>query len=241
MKTVKEVSNLTGVSIRTLHHYDKIGLLNPAKVTEAGYRLYDDASLCRLHAILLLRELQFPLKDIKQILDAPGFDTMEALEQQIELLELQKQHLEDLIAHARTIQKTGVIPMDFSSFDTAKIDRYAQEAKKKWGNTEAYKEYEVKTDGKTAGDMQATGDRLMDIFREFGEIRHLSPASEDAQALVAKLQNFISDNYYTCTKQILFGLGQMYAAGDEMNANIDKAGGEGTGAFARDAITIFCR
>ena len=88
MKTVKEVSNLTGVSIRTLHHYDKIGLLNPAKVTDAGYRLYDDASLCRLHAILLLRELQFPLKDIKQILDAPGFDTMEALEQQIELLEL---------------------------------------------------------------------------------------------------------------------------------------------------------
>lgn len=131
--------------------------------------------------------------------------------------------------------------MDFSSFDTAKIDRYAQEAKKKWGNTEAYKEYEVKTDGKTAGDMQATGDRLMDIFREFGEIRQLSPASEDAQALVAKLQNFISDNYYTCTKQILFGLGQMYAAGDEMNENIDKAGGEGTGAFARDAITIFCK
>ena len=81
----------------------------------------------------------------------------------------------------------------------------------------------------------------MDIFREFGEIRHLSPASEDAQALVAKLQNFISDNYYTCTKQILFGLGQMYAAGDDMNENIDKAGGEGTGAFARDAITIFCK
>ena len=238
MKTVKEVSNLTGVSIRTLHHYDKIGLLNPAKVTEAGYRLYDDASLCRLHAILLLRELQFPLKDIKQILDAPGFDTMEALEQQIELLELQKQHLEDLIAHARTIQKTGVIPMDFSSFDTAKIDRYAQEAKEKWGKTEAYKEYETKTAGK---DMQETGDKLMDIFRQFGEMRHLSPASDEAQALVAKLQSFITDHYYTCTKQILFGLGQMYAAGDEMNENIDKAGGEGTGAFARDAITIFCR
>ena len=241
MKTVKEVSKLTGVSVRTLHHYDNIGLLQPAKVTDAGYRLYDDASLRRLHAILLLKELQFPLKEIREILDRPGFDPMEALAHQIRLLELQKEHLENLIAHARTIQKTGVIPMDFSSFDTAKIDRYAQEAKKKWGNTEAYKEYEVKTDGKTAGDMQATGDRLMDIFREFGEIRHLSPASEDAQALVAKLQNFISDNYYTCTKQILFGLGQMYAAGDEMNENIDRAGGEGTGAFARDAITIFCK
>ena len=241
MKTVKEVSVLTGVSVRTLHHYDAIGLLNPAKITDAGYRLYDDTALERLHAIMLLKELQFPLKEIREILDSPGFDPMDALAHQIKLLELQKEHLENLIAHARTIQKTGVIPMDFSSFDTAKIDRYTQEAKKKWGKTESYKEFEAKTDGKSASDMQVTADCLMDIFREFGEIRHLSPASPDAQALVAKLQAFISDNYYTCTKQILFGLGQMYAAGDEMNANIDKAGGEGTGAFARDAITIFCK
>ena len=238
MKTVKEVSKLTGVSVRTLHHYDAIGLLKPAKITDAGYRLYDDTALERLHAIMLLKELQFPLKEIREILDNPGFDPMDALAHQIKLLELQKEHLENLIAHARTIQKTGVIPMDFSSFDTAKIDRYAQEAKNKWGNTAAYKEFETKTAGK---DMQETGDKLMDIFRQFGEMRHLSPASNEAQALVAKLQNFITDHYYTCTKQILFGLGQMYAAGDEMNENIDKAGGEGTGAFARDAITIFCR
>ena len=238
MKTVKEVGKLTGVSVRTLHHYDAIGLLKPAKITDAGYRLYDDAALERLHAIMLLKELQFPLKEIREILDSPGFDPMDALAHQIKLLELQKEHLENLIAHARTIQKTGVIPMDFSSFDTAKIDRYAQEAKKKWGSTAAYKEFETKTAGK---DMQETGDKLMDIFRQFGEMRHLSPASNEAQALVAKLQNFITDHYYTCTKQILFGLGQMYAAGDEMNENIDKAGGEGTGAFTRDAITIFCR
>ena len=133
MKTVKEVCKLSGLSVRTLHHYDEIGLLKPAKVTEAGYRLYDDTSLRRLHAILLLRELQFPLKEIREILDSPDFDPMEALTQQIQLLELQKQHLEDLIAHARIIQKTGVISMDFSSFDTSKIDRYAEEAKKKWG------------------------------------------------------------------------------------------------------------
>lgn len=241
MKTVKEVSALTGVSVRTLHHYDEISLLKPAKVTEAGYRLYDDASLRRLHAILLLRQLQFPLKEIKEILDAPGFDPMEALAQQIKLLELQKEHLEDLIAHAREIQKTGVIPMDFSSFDTERIDRYAEEAKQKWGKTDAYKEFEVKTAGQSKTQMQDTGDKLMDIFRQFGQIRHLSPASAEAQALVKKLQTFISDNYYTCTKQILLGLGQMYAAGDEMNENIDKAGGEGTGAFARDAITIYCK
>jgi len=241
MKTVKEVSHITGVSVRTLHHYDAIDLLKPAKVTEAGYRLYDDVSLQRLHAILLLKELQFSLKDIKEILDAPGFDPMEALTQQIGLLELKRQHLTDLIDHAREIQKTGVIPMDFSSFDTEKIDRYAKAAKEKWGKTDAYKEYETKTSGQSRAQIQATGDKLMDIFKEFGAIRHLSPASNEAQALVAKLQSFITDNYYTCTKQILFGLGQMYAAGDEMNENIDKAGGEGTGAFARDAISVYCK
>ena len=128
--------------------------------------------------------------------------------------------------------------MDFTSFDTSNLDRYAQEAKDKWGKTEAYKEYEAKTAGK---DMDAAAKGLMAIFKEFGEIRHLSPAAKEAQALVAKLQGFITEHYYTCTKQILFGLGQMYAAPGEMNENIDKAGGEGTGAFARDAITVYCK
>ena len=240
MKTVAQVSKLTGVSVRTLHHYDEIGLLKPAQVTEAGYRLYDDASMGRLHAILLLKELQFSLKEIRDILDSPGFDPMQALQQQIELLELQKQHLEGLISHAREIQKSGVIPMDFSSFNTEKLDRYAAQAKETWGKTEAYKEFESKTAGKTQAQQQETGDKLMDIFREFGKIRHLSPAAPEAQVLVSQLQNFITENYYTCTKQILFGLGQMYAAPGEMNENIDKAGGEGTGAFAAAAITIYC-
>ena len=128
--------------------------------------------------------------------------------------------------------------MDYTAFDTEKIDRYAREAREKWGKTEAYKEFETKTAGK---DMVSIGEKLMDIFREFGEVRHLSPASADAQALVRKLQEFITENYYNCTNQILFGLGQMYAAPGEMNENIDKAGGAGTGVFARDAITIYCK
>ena len=79
MKTVKQVSQVSGVSVRTLHHYDAIGLLKPTRVTEAGYRLYDDAALERLQSILLFRELQFPLKEIGRILDAPGFDRQAAL------------------------------------------------------------------------------------------------------------------------------------------------------------------
>ena len=241
MKTVKEVSQFTGVSVRTLHHYDAIGLLEPTQVTAAGYRLYDDTALRRLQTILLFRELQFPLKEIKQILDSPGFDPKEALAQQIHLLELQRQHLDTLISHARKIQMTGVTLMDFSPFDRSELEEYSAQAKAKWGKTEAYKEFEQKTAGQTPAQMQDTGDALMDIFAQIGAIRHTSPASGEAQALVAKLQNFITDHYYTCTKQILLGLGQMYIAGDSMTENIDKAGGEGTAAFAHQAIEIYCK
>ena len=241
MKTVKEVSRLTGVSVRTLHHYDAIGLLKPTRVTEAGYRLYDDTALRRLQAILLFRELQFPLKEIREILDSPGFDQKEALQQQIHLLELQRQHLDTLISHARKIQMTGVTIMDFTPFDRSELDEYAAQAKARWGKTDAYKEFEQKTAGQTPAQMQSAGDALMGIFAQFGAIRRTSPASAEAQALVAKLQGFITEHYYTCTKPILLGLGQMYIAGDSMTENIDRAGGEGTAEFAHQAIDIYCK
>ena len=241
MKTVKEVSKLTGVSVRTLHHYDAIGLLPPSHVTEAGYRLYDDKALEKLHTILFLRQLEFPLKEIRQILSSPDFDPVEAVQQQIRLLQLKKEHLEKLISHAKMIQKTGVIPMNFKPFDTSKIDEYSAQAKARWGATEAYREYEQKTKGQTKEQMQSTGGDLMDIFARMGTIRHTDPASPEAQAMVKALQDFITAHYYTCTKQILQGLGMMYIAGDSMTENIDAAGGEGTADFAHRAIEIYCR
>ncbi len=90
MMTVNEVSKLTGVSVRTLQYYDKIGLLSPAAYTESGYRMYDDASLERLQHILMFKELQFPLKEIKEIINSSDFDRNRALEQQIEFLTLKK-------------------------------------------------------------------------------------------------------------------------------------------------------
>ena len=131
--------------------------------------------------------------------------------------------------------------MDFSAFDNRKAEAYAAEAKKKWGDTDAYREYEAKTKDQPPDQQKADGDGLMAIFARMGEIRHLSPDSPEAQALVQELQRYITDHYYNCANQILMGLGQMYAAGDEMNQNIDAAGGEGTGAFARDAIMVYCR
>lgn len=240
MKTVNQVSKLTGISIRTLHHYDAIGLLRPSQITESGYRLYDNAALARLQTILLFRELRFPLKEIARILDAPDFDPMEAITQQIHLLELQRTHLDELIAHAKTIQESGVINMNFTPYDTTEMDRYAAEAKSRWGKTEAYREFEQKTSGQTQAQLKSTGDGLMDIFARIGAVRHLSPASSEAQSLVKELQDYITAHFYTCTPQILRGLGQMYIAGDSMTDNIDKAGGPGTAAFANDAIQIYC-
>ena len=237
MKTVKEVSRITGVSVRTLHHYDAIGLLRPTQVTESGYRLYDDTALQRLQIILFFRELEFPLQEIKDILDTPNFDPREALADQIHLLELQKQHLENLIAHARKIHKTGVIDLNFKAFDKHEMDAYAAEAKAKWGKTEAYQEYEKKSSGKDA----QYGDALMAIFAEIGAVRHLDPASEEVQALVSKIQNHITAHFYNCTKPILAGLGQMYVSDQRFRENIDRAGGEGCAEFAAKAIEIYCK
>lgn len=241
MMTVNEVSKLTGVSIRTLQYYDKIGLLHPAKYSESGYRLYDDTALEKLQQILLFRELEFPLKDIKVIMDSPDFDRSKALEQQITLLTLKKEHLENLICLARGIKMNGVKKMDFSAFDTSKLDEYAAQAKASWGNTPEYHEYEEKTKGRTKKDEQNIGENMMQIFTEFGMMLDLQPDSEKVQAQVKKLQDFITENFYTCSNDILLSLGNMYAGGGDFTTNIDNAGGAGTAEFVSRAIKIYCR
>ena len=231
------------MSIRTLQYYDRIGLLSPTDRTEAGYRLYDDAALEKLQQILLFRELQFPLKDIMEIVNRPEFDRSKALEQQIELLKLKKEHIENLIDLAEGIKALRVQQLTregFEAFDTRKIDEYAKQAKAAWGTTDAYKEFEQKSKGWTKDDRENVHKQTMDIFREFGEIRKSDPGSPEAQALVKKLQDFITEKMYTCTNDILSGLGRMYGAGGDFTTNIDRAGGEGTAQFACDAIQIYC-
>lgn len=241
MMTVNEVSKVTGVSVRTLQYYDKIGLLKPAQYTEAGYRLYDDNALETLSQILLFRELEFPLKDIKEIIQSPGFDRSKALSQQIELLTLKKEHIENLIDLAKGIKMIGVRNLTFDVFDTGKIDEYAARAKASWGTTPAYKEFEEKSKGRTRTEDQKINVQFMDIFAEFGAIRDKDPASPEAQALVKKLQDFITRYFYTCTREILSGLGKMYAGGGDFTTNINNYGGEGAAEFASAAIEIYCR
>ena len=240
MMTVHQVSVLTGVSIRALQYYDRIGLLKPAAYTEAGYRLYDGASLEQLQQILLFRELEFPLKDIRRIMESPGYDRAKALDQQIALLTLKKEHLEDLISLARDMKEGGK-EVKFDAFDTGKIDEYEKRARESWGTTDAYKEYEDRSRGRTREETADISRQLMEIFKEFGAVKDKDPASEEAMGLVKKLQDHISAHFYTCTDQILAGLGKMYAAGGEFTENIDSCGGKGTAAFASAAIEGYCR
>ena len=240
MKTVKEVSKLTGVSIRTLQYYDKIGLLRPTEYTESGYRLYDDAALERLQQILLFRELEFPLKDIKEIVTRSDFDKRKALDQQMELLELKKEHIENLINMCRGLKMRGVKKLDFTAFDTSKIEEYSRKAKEQWGSTPEYKELVEKSKKWTKADEKEIMKDFMKVFEEFGTMKEKDPASEDVQEQVKKLQSFITDHFYNCTDEILFGLGRMYAGGGEFTENIDKMGGAGTAEFTYQAIKIYC-
>ena len=238
MLTVKEMSRRTGVSVRTLHHYDAIGLLRPSAVTESGYRLYDGDAMARLHSILLFRELRFSLKEIRTILDSPDFDRAAALAQQIELLELEYKRLGTLLHRARAMKK-GETDMDFEMFDQNELEQYREEAKARWGSTEQWKQQEEKA--ASGADMNAAGAALMSKFAELGRLADQDAASPAVQAWVKELQQFITDHFYPCTKEILAGLGQMYTCDERFAKNIDQAGGAGTARLAADAIAIYCK
>lgn len=240
MMTVKDIARRAHVSVRTLHHYDAIGLLPPTEVTEAGYRLYDDAALEKLMMIMLYRELNFPLSKIASLLDAPDFDRNRALQEQIRLLREKRQHLDNRIGLAGGILLRGVEGLDLTDMDMRKIDEYPQQAKALYGKTDAYNEYERRAAGRSQQENAALGEGMMALFTKVGALRDKAPDSPEAQAWAAELQGYITEHYYTCTAPILRSLATMYAGGGSMTENIDKAGGPGTGAFARDVLTMYC-
>jgi DNA-binding transcriptional MerR regulator len=240
MKTVKEVRELTGISARALHHYDAIGLLKPTDVTEAGYRLYDDAALERLYMILVFRELGLSLKEIAHVLDAPDYDRNRVLDQQIALMQEKVTHLQTRIGFAKSIKQVGVRYVDFNGFNGKQLDDYSAQAKTLYGNTDAYREFSEKSKNRTKEQTNALGQQVMDFFVRLGAMESKDPASPEAQAWVKELQAYFTEHFYTCTLPILKSLGQSYAGGGSMQENIDAAGGPGTGAFAKAAIDIYC-
>ena len=237
---IKEFAEFMGVSVRTLHYYDEIGLLAPAYVDEyTGYRYYNENSLLHMQEILFYRELDFSLKSIGEILSSPNYDTNKALKEQKNLLTLKKERLERLISAVDDAMKGENV---MSAFDNSEFEKHKAEAKEKWGKTDAYKEHTEKTKHYSKEKWNHLAEGMNDILAEFavcmknGEM----PDSTQAQNLVKMLQNHITENYYRCSNEILVGLGQMYVADERFKNNIDKHA-DGTSEFIREAIEVYCR
>lgn len=239
---INEVAKLTGLTVRTLHYYDEIGLLKPSSVSESRYRNYDEECLEILQQILFFRELDFPLNEIKEIMKNPNYNKIEALKKHKELLVQKRKRLDKIINLVDTTIK-GDKNMSFKEFDTTEFDnikdKYASEVKERWGNTEAYANFKEKTKDLDANDWKMINGEGAAILKEFGENRKMSPNSEIAQSLVEKWQAYIDKNFYKCSKEILSCLGQMYAGDERFAKNIDK-NGEGTARFMAEAIAIYC-
>lgn len=234
---IKEVANLVGISVRTLHHYDQIGLLVPSGATAAGYRLYSDNDLEVLQQILFFKELGFPLKTIKEIINNPSFNREEALTMHRDmLLEKRKQLSEILDTVEKTIQYyKGEIQMTnkekFEGFDFSQ-NPYEQEARERWGNP-AVDEANKKVSGMSA-EQQA---QFNTIYRNLTTLRKSSPQSAEAQAGIQEWYTFLNTigNY---SLDAFKGLGQMYVADERFTQNIDQFG-EGLAQFMCDAMAYY--
>lgn len=237
---IKEFAAFTGVSVRTLHYYDEIGLLAPAFVDRTtGYRYYDENSLLRMQEILFYRELDFSLKSIGEILSSPGYDTKKSLAEQKTLLTLKKERLERLISAIDDAMKGANV---MSAFDNSEFEKHKVEAQEKWGKTDAYKQHAERTryySKQKWNDLAEGMDQIMAAFASCMK-KAERPDSTEAQNLVKTLQSHISENYYLCTNEILSGLGQMYVADERFKNNIDKHA-DGTAAFISEAIEVYCR
>lgn len=231
---VKEVAELVGISVRTLHHYDEIGLLKPDETTEAGYRIYTEDNLDTLQQILFFKELGFPLKDIKEIMGSEGYDREKALLSHRQMLLEKRSKIDIMLA---TIDKTiahskGEIAMTnrekFEGFDFSK-NPYEQEARDRWGNEKV-----DEANANIAGMPKEKQQQFNEIFGKLANIRHLSPTSQEAQAVIKEWYDMLN----TISKYSLDafkGLGQMYVIDERFTKNIDQFG-EGLAAFMCEAM-----
>ncbi len=212
--TIKQISTMAGISNRTLHHYDAIGLLQPVKSESNGYRQYSDADLLRLQQILFYRELGMPLEQIKHILDNPGFDTLQALEEHKASLELRARQMRTLI---HTVEKTiahmkGKIDMQnnelFKGFNEAQQKEYEKEARHLWGDEMVGASMKRWKDYGTEKQKQIL-DEAGDIYGELAANLDKAPGSPQIQALIKHWHQNLS-YFYEPTKEILLGLAQAY-------------------------------
>ncbi|MGE7827675.1 MerR family transcriptional regulator [Paenibacillus sp. NPDC093718] len=239
---VKEVADLVGISVRTLHHYDEIGLLVPDEVTDSGYRIYSGRNLEMLQQILFFRELDFPLKKIKEVVQSPSFDRKEALELHGKLLLEKRSRLDKMIA---VIEKTirhekGELEMTdkekFEGFDFSH-NPYEQEARERWGE-KAVDESNAKLAQLSKKEQEELQNRINVIFAKLAALRHVSPESAEAQEAIGEWFEELNRKGSSYSLEVFKGLGQMYTDDVRFTKNIDKFG-DGLALFMRDAMAAY--
>lgn len=242
MKTVGEVANLAGagVTVRTLHHYDELGLLSPSGRSEAGYRLYSYDDLTRLREILIWRTLGFSLNEIASLLDDPEHDRLAALERQRELIEHEVDRLGALavavdaaIAAHRSGAQLEVTTM-FEGFDPSE---YEDEARERWGHTEAYRESARRAKGYGEAEWAEIRREAEAIVRELiALMRAGAPADgPEGRALAERHRQHISRWFYPCSAGMHRGLAEMYVADPRFTETYEREA-EGLAAYVHDAI-----
>lgn len=245
--TVKSVSDFAGISIRALHHYDEFGLFKPSSVSPSGYRLYSDADLKRLQEILFFRELGFALKEIKNILDSPDYDREQALHSHRIMLLGKKKRIEGLIdlVNNTLATKEVVIGMKneemFDGFDDTKIEDYKREAREKWGNTNVYKESELRTSKYSKADWDEIKVKSNDIFNSLAILMEegRKPADSGVQEQIDRWFTLINEKYYACTPEVFRSLADMYVTDKRFMKTYDSIR-PGLAEFKRVAMHVYC-
>lgn len=239
--TINEVSKLTGITVRALHYYDEIGLLSPANYTQAKYRLYSNSELEKLQQIMFFKEIGFELKKIKEIFSTPNYDSQDTLKKHRQMLVLKRNRLEELISLIdRTLngQNTSFAAFDNSEL-TALQNQYYQEVLSRWGNTKEFKQFKEKSKTKRVNEWGELDEKVKEVFTEMASYISDSPEKPEVQKLVGRWQEFITENYYDCSDEILMCLGEMYVNDERFNNYFNQIS-DNLAEFVYKAIKIYC-
>lgn len=240
MRTVGELSELAGISVRTLHHYDEIGLLSPSERSEAGYRLYSYKDLTRLQEILIWRALGFSLAEIRPLLDDTSHDRLTALRRQRELVERERERLGaivDALDTALSAQETGTKLKETSMFDGFDPTRYEEEVKERWGHTEAYRESARRAGAYGEADWAKIKAESEQIVAEFAALLRAGEPADGvaARGAAERHRQQISRCFYACSLEMHSNLGEMYVADPRFTRTYEEQAEELAG-YVRDAI-----
>jgi DNA-binding transcriptional MerR regulator len=243
--TIKKVADLAGISVRTLHYYDEIGLLKPTLVAENGYRYYEEKELLKLQQILFFKELEFPLEKIKEIVNSPYFNPQTALEDQRKLLKLKKKRTEELLALIdKTMQNLQndtdqkVTQEMYDPFKDQEYLQYKDEVEKRWGNSDTYKQSMEKVKKMTKQEMDGLKEQGKQLNQELAKAMDKKIDDPEVQALIERHYQGIKF-FYDCSLEMYRNLGAMYVNDPRFTATYDKVK-PGLAVFLRDAINYYC-